>query len=235
MLSALVATQLLTSCWAVRPLPPGPWLVCIARVFQLTRNAAAASRAPSKPPPPPPPPPVLPSRLTPYHGPWGAMTVLPTSPPSSLTQALWLTSLAISLACAVVASLLKKRARRVSVIQLSSRWRRQRAHSSKGELAYSGEAKWSLVDMTRFFYAIHACHLVCAVLYLWGLGIPLLHESNPHRLSFLLVVVGSGVTFFLGQCLIVSAFSRVTVQYPRHGAQTTLLIYLSQRKYCIVE
>lgn len=182
-------------------------------------NATPAG-APSKPLLPPPPPPVLPSRPAPYHGPWGATTVPPPSlsPLSPLTQALWLTSLAISLGCAVVASLLKKRARRVSVAQLWSRWRCQRARSSKGELAYSGEAKWSLVDMTRFFYAIHACHLVSAILYLWGLGIPLLHDSNPHRLSSLLVVVGSGVTFFLGQCLIVSAFSRVTVQYPRHSA-----------------
>jgi uncharacterized membrane protein len=165
--------------------------------------------------------------------------VLP--PPSSpLTQALWLTSLAISLGCAMVASLLEKRARRelrrVSVAQLSSRWRCPRARGGKGELAsYSGEAKWSLGDMSGFFYAIHACHLVAAVLYLWGLGMPLLRDSNPYRLSALLVVVGSALTFFLGQCLIVSAFSRVTVQYPRHGAQATLLVEFSQRKYCIVE
>jgi hypothetical protein len=157
----------------------------------------------------------------------------PLPPLSLLTQALWLTSLAISLGCAVVASLLKKRARCVSVALLSCR----RARGSKGEHAHPGEASWSMVDMTGFFCAVHACHLVSVALYLWGIGIPLLRDSNSHRLSALLVVVGSGVAFFLGQCLIVSAFSRVTVQYrdPRHGAQSTLLIDVSQRKYCIVE
>lgn len=65
-----------------------------------------------------------------------------------------------------------------------------------------------MVDMTKFFHAIHAFHLVSVVLYLWGLGIPLLRVSDSLALP---VIVGSGATFFIGQCLLVSALPRVTI------------------------
>jgi len=218
LLSALVATQLLSSRWtAVRPLPPGPWLLCI---FQFMGNPAA-SGATSKPHPQPP------SRLAPYHD-SGRTTVMLLPSPSPLppvTQALWLTSLALSLGCAVVASLLKQKAcRALRRVSMTPQWLCPRVRSDKGEYAYSGEAGRPLVDMTKFFYAIHAGHLLSVVLYLWGLSVPLLRDSNPHQVFFL-VVVGSGAAFFLGQFLIVSAFSRVTVHHPRRG----LLVEFSQR------
>jgi hypothetical protein len=187
----------------------------------------STATVPSKPLPSPPPPLPLPSLSAAHHGPGVAMAVLLPSPSlvTPLTQALWLTSLAFSLGCAMSASLLKKRAcrelHRVSLVQLSSQWRCPRVRSNKGEYAYSGEAGRPLVDMTKFFYAIHACHIVSAVLYLWGLAITLLRDPNSPPLSTLLVVVGSGATFFLGQCLIVSSFfaSYCTVTPSRSADQ----------------
>jgi len=218
LLSALVATQLLSSRWtALRPLPPGPWLGCIARVFQFMRNPAASGAPPSKPPLPPQPPP---SRLASYYdtGHPTAMLLLPsTSPLPPVTQALWLTSLAVSLGCAVVASLLKKKAcRALRRVSMAPQWLCPRVQGDEGEYAYSGEVGRPLVDTTKFFYAIHAGHLLSVGLYLWGLSVPLLRDSEPHHVFFL-VVVGSGAAFFLGQYLIVSALSRVTVHYPRRG------------------
>jgi hypothetical protein len=56
-----------------------------------------------------------------------------------------------------------------------------------------------LFDVTRTFHTIHVCQLTSFLLFLWGLAIPLLRDPLS-----LLAIVGSGGTFFVGQCLLVS-------------------------------
>jgi len=200
LLSALIATQLLRGCWAARPHLPGAWVVCLARVFQLMGNAAAGAPGTLLPPPPPPPPPLSMSRSLGLP-----KAVLPLALPA-LTRALWLASLVVGLGCTMVASLLKERACRD--LRMTRRWRYQQERKWVYD-AFSGDGEVRpMVDMTKLFHAIHALHLVSVVLYLWGLGIPLLRASDPMAL---LVIVGSGATFFIGQCLIVSALPRVTI------------------------
>lgn len=191
LLSALIATQLLPAYWAAQPVPPGAWVVCLARIFQLMGNAAAGAPG-MLPPLLPPPPPSM------------SKAVLPLALPAS-TRALWLTSMVVGLGCTAVASMLKERACRDLRVTQSWRYVRER----KGEYgAFPGDGEVRpMVDMTKFFHVIHAFHFVSVVLYLWGLGIPL-RASDPLAL---LVVGGSGATFFIGQCLIVSALPRVTI------------------------
>lgn len=210
LLSALIATQLLRACWvAARPVLPGAWVVCLVRVFQLMGNAAAgASGALPLPPPSLPPLPLSTSRSL---GVPTKAVLLPLALPA-LTRALWLTSLAVGLGCTLVASLLKERACRD--LRVMRPPRRYRLHECKrGEYDASffgdgGEVLRPMVDLTKIFHVIHAFHLLSVALYLWGLGIPLLHASGSLPL---LVIVGSGATFFIGQCLIVSALPRVTI------------------------
>ena len=83
------------------------------------------------------------------------------------------------------------------------RWRR-------GEYADSKETGL-LVDVTRTFLTIHACQLTSFLLFLWGLAIPLLRDPPS-----LLAIVGSGGTFFLGQCLIVSTLPQWRVELTVH-------------------
>ena len=206
LLSALIATQLLRACWAARPVLPGSWVVYLVRVFQLMGNAAvgASGTPPSLPPLP------LPLSTSRSPGLPTKTVLLPLALPA-LTRALWLTSLAVGLGCTLVASLLKERAcRDLHVTRSPRRWR-YRPHERKGgeydASFFGGEVLRPMVDLTKVFHAIHAFHLLSVTLYLWGLGIPLLRASGS---SPLLVIVGSGATFFIGQCLIVSALPRVT-------------------------
>ena len=132
--------------------------------------------------------------------------MLPLALPAS-TRALWLTSLVVGLGCTMVASLLKERACRDWRIAQS--WRYQHERQAEYDDAFSGDGEVRpMVDLTRCFHVIHAFHLLSVALYLWGLGIPLLRASGPMAL---LVVGMSGATFFIGQCLIVSALPRVTI------------------------
>jgi len=201
LLSALIATQLLQACWRARPvLLPGAWVVCLARVFQLMGNAAAGA------------PGTLPLSPSPSSSRSLGVpeAVLPLSLPAS-TRALWLTSLVVGLGCTMVASSLKERACRDWRVTHS--WRHDRHERKRAEYdafsAVDGEVvRPMVVDMTRSFHAVHAFHLLSVALYLWGLGIPLVRASGPLAL---LVVGASGATFFIGQCLIVSALPRVTI------------------------
>lgn len=213
LLSALIATQLLRACWAAtRPGLPGAWVVSLARFFQLMGNAAAGASG-TLPLPPPSSPPLPPLSTSRSLGVPTKAVLLPLALPA-LTRALWLTSLAVGLGCTLVASLLKERTcRDLRVTRPSRRWR-YRPHERKGGeydaslFGWDGEVLRPMVDLTKVFHAIHAFHLLSVALYLWGLGIPLLRASDS---SGLLVIVGSGATFFIGQCLLVSALPRVTI------------------------
>jgi hypothetical protein len=186
----LIAVQLLRSCWPVRPLPLGSWLDFLARVFRFLGNAD--TREPGTPPP-------LPSS---YGGPTEiSPLLLPT-----LTRLLWLTSFWVSIGCVVVSSSLKESACRE--LREARLWRCPRGR--RGEYTDSGETGL-LVDVTRTFHTIHACQLASFLLFLWGLAIPLLRDPPS-----LLAIVGSGCTFFLGQCLIVSAVPRWRVELTVH-------------------
>jgi hypothetical protein len=209
LLSALIATQLLRACWAAaRPVLPGAWVVCLVRVFQLMGNAATGASGALPPPLPP-----LPLSTSRSLGVPTKAVLLPLALPA-LTQALWLTSLAVGLGCTLVASLLKERAcRDLRVTRPSRRWRYRLQERKGWEYDASffgdgGEVLRPMVDLTKVFHAIHAFHLLSVALYLWGLGVPLLRTSGSLPL---LVIVASGATFFIGQCLIVSALPRVTI------------------------
>ena len=115
-------------------------------------------------------------------------------PLPTLTRLLWLMSFLVSIRCVVVTSSLKEsvcRELREARLWRCPRWRR-------GEFADSGETGL-LVDVTKNFHTIHACQFTSFLLFLWGLAIPLLRDPPS-----LLAIVGSGGTFFLGQCLVVS-------------------------------
>ena len=178
--SALIATHLLQSCWPIRPLALGSWLDFLARVFRFLGNTDTGE--PGTPPP-------LPSS----YGSGGPTEISPLPLPT-LTRLLWLMSFLVSIRCVMVTLSLKERAcRELCEVRLwrCPWWRR-------GECADSGETGL-LVDVTKNFHTIHACQLTSFLLFLWGLAIPLLRDPPS-----LLAIVGSGGTFFLGQCLLVS-------------------------------
>jgi hypothetical protein len=190
--SALIAAQLLQSCWPIRPLSLGSWLDFLACVFRFLGNADTCE--PGTPPP-------LPSS---YGS--GGLTEISPLPLPTLTRLLWLTSVLVSIGCVVGSSSLKESARRElreARLWQCPRWRR-------GEYADSGETVL-LVDVTRTFHTIYACQLTSFLLFLWGLAIPLLRDPPS-----LLAIVGSGSTFFLGQCLIVSTLPQGRVELTVH-------------------
>ena len=189
---ALIASQLLQFCWPIRPLALGSWLDLLARVVRFLGNAYTGE-------------PAAPHRYRPSYGSGGPMEISPLPLPT-LTRLLWLMSFLVSIGCVVVTSSLKESAcRELREVRLwrCPRWRR-------GEFADSGEAGL-LVDVTRTFHTIHVCQLTSFLLFLWGLAIPLLRDPPS-----LLAIVGSGGTFFLGQCLIVSTLPQWRVELTVH-------------------
>ena len=182
--SALIAAQLLQSCWPIHPLLLGSWLDFLgARIFRFLGNADTGE--PGMPPP-----------LLSSYGSGGPTEILPSVAVAHVDLAAVADELfgQYWLRCGhvVVEGKCMPRVARGASVAMS-------AVAQRGVRRFWGDRAAGRLTRTFHWHTIHVCQLTSFLLFLWGLAIPLLRDPLS-----LLAIVGSGGTFFVGQCLLVS-------------------------------